>query len=147
MNKKLQRIAAAILILCMAVGMLPATALAQEKALPFADVPESAWYYDEVQYVYENGFMLGMTEDTFAPEATLTRAMLVTILYRMAGEPEVTDRASFADVPAGCWYTDAVAWAKQTQISVGYDETRFAPNDAITREPVSYTHLTLPTKA
>ena len=134
MNKKLQRIAAAILILCMAVGMLPATALAQEKALPFADVPESAWYYDEVQYVYENGFMLGMTEDTFAPEATLTRAMLVTILYRMAGEPEVTDRASFADVPAGCWYTDAVAWAKQTQISVGYDETRFAPNDAITRE-------------
>ena len=76
MNKKLQRIAAAILILCMAVGMLPATALAQEKALPFEDVPESAWYYDEVQYVYENGFMLGMTEDTFAPEATLTRAML-----------------------------------------------------------------------
>ena len=132
--KKLQRIAAMVLLFCMAVGLLPATASAQEDALPFSDVPESAWYFDEVQYVYENGLMRGVSDDAFAPEATLTRAMLVTILYRMAGEPEVTDGASFSDVPADCWYTDAVAWAKEMQVVTGYSETQFAPNDPITRE-------------
>lgn len=132
--KKLQRFAALALVFCMAVGLLPATAFAQEEVFPFTDVPESAWYFDEVQYVYENDLMRGVSQDAFAPEATLTRAMLVTILYRMAGEPEVEEKTSFTDVPADCWYSDAVAWAREMQIAVGYSETLFAPDDAITRE-------------
>ena len=77
--KKLQRFAALALVFCMAVGLLPATAFAQEEAFPFTDVPESAWYFDEVQYVYENDLMRGVSQNMFAPEATLTRAMLVTL--------------------------------------------------------------------
>lgn len=132
--KKLQHFVAMALVLCMALGLLPATALAQEEAFPFTDVPESAWYFDEVQYVYENDLMRGVSHDAFAPEETLTRAMLVTILYRMAGEPEVEEKTLFTDVAADCWYGDAVAWAKKTQVAVGYSETLFAPDDAITRE-------------
>jgi len=101
--------------------------------LPFADVPASEWYYDEVEYVRDKGLMTGTSTTTFSPGENTSRGMLVTILYRLEGEPEVTKAAEFSDVAAGQWYTDAVAWAAENKIVEGYDGV-FAPSDPITRE-------------
>lgn len=134
MKKKVQRLAAIVLALCMITGLLPMTALAQDNDTPFTDVATSAWYYDAVQYVYDNGLMVGTSDTKFSPDVTMTRAMLVTILYRLAGEPVVTETAAFRDVPANSWYAKAVAWAQENQIVAGYSNSRFAPDDAVTRE-------------
>jgi hypothetical protein len=87
---------------------------------PFTDVATDDWYYDEVQYVAENGLMNGTGDTTFDPESDMTRAMLVTVLYRLEGEPAVTGTSGFSDVPGGTWYTDAVVWASENSIVEGY---------------------------
>ena len=97
--------------------------------LPFTDVKTGDWSYDSVRYVYEKGMMTGTAADKFSPNATVTRAMLVTILHRLEGAPAAA-ASSFTDVPAGQWYTDAVAWAAAN----GIVATTFAPNDPVTRE-------------
>ena len=102
----------------------------------FTDVSEGAWYYDAVRYVCEKGMMNGVAEGTFAPNSTTDRAMLVTILYRLENEP-ATSGSSFADVPSGQWYTDAVAWAAENGIVNGVTATTFAPNRPITREQMA----------
>ncbi|MGN1003424.1 MAG: choice-of-anchor I family protein, partial [Oscillospiraceae bacterium] len=107
----------------------------ESSALPYTDVPEGSWYYDAVRYVTEKGLMNGVTADSFAPNATTTRGMIVTILYRLENEP-AAGRCSFTDVTAGQWYTDAVAWAAAAGIVNGYGDT-FGPNDAITREQMA----------
>lgn len=105
--------------------------------LPFGDVKTADWFYNDVKYVYEKGMMAGTAADVFAPNATTTRAMIVTILYRLEGSPAVTGTSSFVDVPAGQWYTDAVNWAAANQIVKGTSATTFAPNDSITREQMA----------
>ena len=105
--------------------------------LPFSDVRIADWFYNDVKYVYEKGMMAGTAADVFAPNATTTRAMIVTILYRLEGSPAVTGTSAFVDVPAGQWYTDAVNWAAANQIVKGTSATTFAPNDSITREQMA----------
>lgn len=105
--------------------------------LPFKDVKTADWFYNDVKYVYEKGMMAGTAADVFAPNATTTRAMIVTILYRLEGSPAVTSTSAFVDVPAGQWYTDAVNWAAANQIVKGTSATTFAPNDSITREQMA----------
>ena len=105
--------------------------------LPFSDVRIADWFYNDVKYVYEKGMMAGTAADVFAPNATTTRAMIVTILYRLEGSPAVTGTNAFVDVPAGQWYTDAVNWAAANQIVKGTSATTFAPNDSITREQMA----------
>lgn len=106
-------------------------------SLPFGDVKTADWFYNDVKYVYEKGMMAGTAADVFAPNATTTRAMIVTILYRLEGSPAVTGTSAFVDVPAGQWYTDAVNWAAANQIVKGTSATTFAPNDSITREQMA----------
>lgn len=105
--------------------------------LPFGDVKSADWFYNDVKYVYEKGMMAGTAADVFAPNATTTRAMIVTILYRLEGSPAVTGTSAFVDVPAGQWYIDAVNWAAANQIVKGTSATTFAPNDSITREQMA----------
>ena len=106
-------------------------------SLPFGDVKSADWFYNDVKYVYDKGMMAGTAADVFAPNATTTRAMIVTILYRLEGSPAVTGTGAFVDVPAGQWYTDAVNWAAANQIVKGTSATTFAPNDSITREQMA----------
>ena len=103
-------------------------------AEPFPDVDENDWFYDEVVYVYENGLMNGVENNQFAPNTATNRAMLATILYRLAGEPDVSGDMPFTDVETGTWYTDAVLWAAQNGIVNGVDEGIFAPMNTLTRE-------------
>lgn len=100
--------------------------------LPFTDVTNH-WAYSAIKRVYTRGLMVGMDEKTFAPDQQLSRAMLAVILYAMAGEPAVTGESPFTDVPAGCWYTDAVIWAAHNGIVSGFGDGTFRPNAAITR--------------
>ena len=103
----------------------------------FDDINETDWFYENVKYVVENKLMNGVSDTEFAPNNTLTRAMLVTVLYRNAGEPEVTEAASFADVDADSWYAKAVVWAEANGIVNGVSDTEFAPNANITREQIA----------
>ena len=105
--------------------------------LPFADVSSSDWFYNDVRYVYEKGIMDGTGADRFSPNAPLTRAMIVTILYRMAGSPSVSDSSDFTDVAAGKWFAKAVAWAAANGIVNGYGSGLFGPNDPVTREQLA----------
>ena len=105
--------------------------------LPFSDVTESDWFYDAVTYAYENGLMDGVGMGLFAPNSETTRAQLVTILHRLAGQPAPSGDSGFSDVETGTWYTDAVAWAAQNGIVNGVSDTQFAPGDDITREQLA----------
>ena len=100
----------------------------------FTDLNTKAWYHAYTDYVIARGLMNGMSATRFAPDAQLTRGMLVTTLYRLAGEPEVTEAATFTDVAADKYYTDAIAWAEDQGIAQGMGGGKFAPNGAVTRE-------------
>lgn len=107
---------------------------------PFEDVSKNAWYYDAVQYVSTHGLMAGTSANTFAPDHTTTRAMIVTILYRLAGSPAIQDTAwedPFLDVDANAYYAAAVYWARMQGLVAGYSAERFGPNDTITREQMA----------
>ena len=107
---------------------------------PFMDVAEDAWYYDAVRYVNENGLMAGTSANTFAPDLTTTRGMIVTILYRLAGSPNIEDEIwgyPFQDVDADAWYATAVYWARMNGIVAGYSDELFGPDDTITREQMA----------
>ena len=118
-------------------GQVTVTVTFAEAPLPFHDVTEGDWFYDAVRYAYENGLMDGVGDNLFAPNSQTTRAQLVTILHRLAGEPEPGGDSGFSDVAAGTWYTDAVAWAAQNGIVNGTTDTTFAPGDDITREQLA----------
>ena len=103
----------------------------------FTDVEQNGWYHTGVDFMVKNGFMNGVADDAFDVDGNLTRAQLVTILYRIAGEPESTATNPFADVADGQWYTNAVIWAAENGIVKGVNTTTFAPNDQITREQIA----------
>ena len=105
--------------------------------LPFGDVTVSDWFYDDVRYVYANGIMDGTSSDRFAPNAPLTRAMIVTILYRMDGSPAMSGASDFKDVDSNKWFAKAVAWAAANGIVNGYGSGLFGPNDPVTREQLA----------
>ena len=115
-------------------GQVTVTVTFEQAPLPFPDVTEGDWFYDAVRYAYETGLMDGVGDNLFAPNSQTTRAQLVTILYRLAGEPEPGGDSGFSDVAAGTWYTDAVAWAAENGIVNGTTDTTFAPGEDITRE-------------
>ena len=101
---------------------------------PFTDVPAGSWYYGAAAYAYNNGLFGGTSPTTFAPNVTMSRAMLVTVLWRLAGEPAPKGVNTFDDVPGGTWYTDAVTWAAENGVVSGVGGGRFDPNGDVTRE-------------
>ena len=104
--------------------------------MPFIDVNPNSWYYSAIEFVYNKGIMNGVTASSFNPDGTITRGMIVTMLWRMAGEPSAVS-AGFADVAADSYYAKAIAWAAKNGIIEGYSASSFGPNDAITREQLA----------
>ncbi|MBQ1404865.1 MAG: 5'-nucleotidase C-terminal domain-containing protein, partial [Oscillospiraceae bacterium] len=135
-TKLTKRILALLLTLVMVLSLLPA-AFAEGNHHPFQDVPDGKWYSEAVQYVYENGLMNGTSSTTFDPSGKLTRAMLVTVLYRAAGQPAVEFTPKFSDVPAGRYYSVPVVWAVENGVTNGVSATKFNPNGAVTREQLA----------
>ena len=112
----------------------------QDESCPmysFTDLVLTAWYHDGVHYCLDNGLMTGTSSTTFEPSTATTRSMIVTMLYRLAGEPEVSGTSSFTDVAEGSWYEDAVIWAEQNGIAKGYDTGEFGVSDSVTREQIA----------
>lgn len=107
------------------------------KPMSFTDVKNSDWFCEDVQYVYDRGLMDGVGNNKFDPNGKCTRAMIVTILYRMEGKPAHSGSNPFTDVSGGQWYTDAVIWAAENNIVNGVGNGKFAPDTAITREQLA----------
>ena len=103
---------------------------------PFSDVDESDWFYSSVIYAYENGLMVGTSDELFSPNALVNRAMVVTVLWRLAGKPAPEGENTFDDLTQS-WYVDAVVWASENGIVTGYDDDSFGPEDGITREQLA----------
>jgi hypothetical protein len=103
----------------------------------YNDVEPSAWYAEAVRYVTENSLMNGTGGGAFSPETRMTRAMLVTVLYRYAGQPAMSSAAPFSDIETGQWYTAAIAWAAGDGVVNGYADGRFGTNDHVTREQIA----------
>jgi len=105
---------------------------------PFDDVRANDWFYGDVYYVWENGLMNGTANNLFSPNATLSRGMVVTVLYRMEGAPDVSGAAMpFSDAAGGSWYYDAVKWAAENGIALGFEDGTYRPNDNVTREQLA----------
>ena len=104
--------------------------------ISYNDVKAGDWYANAVNYVTLTGLMNG-TGDGFSPNLAINRGMMVTVLYRMAGSPEVTAENPFTDVPADTWYTDAVIWASENDITAGTSDTTFSPTNSLTREQLA----------
>lgn len=103
----------------------------------FRDVQADAWYADAVQYVVSEGLMNGTDAAAFSPDTSMSRAMLVTVLYRLSGEPAVSQDSGFADVAADAYYADAVSWATEQGIVTGTSQTAFSPDESVTREQMA----------
>lgn len=139
---KMKKIISLIITAVMLLSALGTTAFAgvDTDALPFTDLVSGAWYMDGISYCYDNGIVNGMTETTFVPNGTLTRAQFVQMLAGLDGADlsEYTETESgFEDVSVGAWYNAAVCWAKENEYAAGVSETRFAPNDPVTREQLA----------
>lgn len=134
--KRIRKFHALILSLYLMLGLLSNMALAADQ--PFTDVPDTEWYSDAVQYVYEHGIMNGTSSDMFSPDSPASRGMIVTILHRLEGLPAASGQSMlFVDVPAGEWYTDAVAWASKKGIVFGNESGNFAADDPVTHEQMA----------
>ena len=121
----------------MAASAIPGIIDAIGDSMRFDDVSKGDWFYKDVEYVYNEGIMDGVSKREFAPNETLTRAMIVKILYRIEGEPAGYRTSDFGDVASGRWYTEAVAWAAEKEIVKGYGNGKFGPNDPVTREQLA----------
>ena len=132
-----KKIMALFLSIVMVLGLLPASAFAANDTSAFSDVKTSAWYHEDVQYVSENGLMKGTGENLFSPDATTTRGMIVTILYRLEGEPSPTGVCPFQDVASGKYYEKAITWAAENGIVSGFSADTFGPDQNITREQMA----------
>ncbi len=131
------RVIAMIVASVMLLGMTVTVSSADSTdTMPYTDVKSSAWYYDSVLFAYQNGLMNGMTETTFAPTGTLTRAMFVTILCRLEGGEQKTT-SLFSDVPSKSWYAGCVGWAAETGVVNGYPDGTFRPMANITRQEMA----------
>ncbi|MBR3416676.1 MAG: S-layer homology domain-containing protein, partial [Clostridia bacterium] len=129
MKKLLSLILAVIMLAAVAAIPLPASA-----AVSFSDVTENMWSYKSISYAVASGYMQGVGDGKFDPEGSLTRAMVATVLWRREDSPAPAAPSGFDDVPAGEWYSDAVAWAKENGVVNGTSEVTFEPDAFITRE-------------
>ncbi|MBQ9932551.1 MAG: S-layer homology domain-containing protein, partial [Ruminiclostridium sp.] len=127
-RKLLSLFLAVVMMFSMTIMSIPASA-----ELNFNDT-NGHWATDAIKYVVENGLMNGIGDNQFNPSGTTTRAMIVTILWRLEGSPDMRDALWFEDVPVGQWYSDAIAWAALNSIVDGYGNGKFGTNDPITRE-------------
>ena len=105
--------------------------------MPFTDVPENAWYIEGAKYVYGNFIMSGTSPTTFDPSGTVSRGMIVQILYNLEGQPDIEEGHDFSDVPEGYWSSDAIAWAVEHGVVGGYGNGTFGPDDNLTREQMA----------
>lgn len=137
-NRAKKRMAALLLALALCVGAAP-RARAAESLERFADLDRSAWYAPGVRFCLKNDLMNGYGNRIriFEPNKPMTRAQFVTILWRMAGEPETGLAMQYNDVPEGQWYTEAVRWALAEDVMSGYTAATFGPEDPITREQIA----------
>lgn len=131
MNVKKQVISACLAGTMLLGTAMPAMAVSVDQ---LTDVKKTDWFYSAVEYVAQKDYMIGVTDDLFAPYRDLSRAMFVTILHRLDGEPSVDTRATFKDVPADAWCADSVSWAVQNGIVYGFNEEQFAPDAPVTRQ-------------
>ena len=135
----LKRIGAMLTALALLLS-LNLTAFAAVEDTGYSDVAADAWYADAVAYVRDNGLMSGTSETAFEPDGTMTRGMLVTTLYRLAGSPSLENEDlgyPFADVPGDAWYADGVYWARLNGVAGGYSDEQFGPDDPVTREQIA----------
>lgn len=144
-----KRMIAMLLALVMVLTVWPTMAFAEGETeddvvednpvveLPHDDVDSELYYYVPIQFVYGEGYMVGVSDTKFAPEAELSRAMAVAILYRMAGAPEVSEEKNFPDVQTDSYYADAVAWGISEEIVAGYPDNTFRPTQSITRQEMA----------
>ncbi|MBQ1372045.1 MAG: S-layer homology domain-containing protein, partial [Oscillospiraceae bacterium] len=130
MKHKFRRFTALMLAFIMSFSVL----LVPAAAFSFEDVPSGAWYAQAVNYVYEKGWMRGVSDREFAPQQELTRGMFVVVLARIAGAETDNKTAAFTDTPAGRWYTGAAAWAAGEGVVNGVGDGKFAPNRSISRQ-------------
>ena len=128
--RKFRKVVSAILVLCIFLTM-QLTAFA---AHPFVDVGKNDWYGDAVDYVYNNGLMSGVSSVVFSPDANMSRAMLVTVLYSLAGKPAASSSEPFVDVVSSDWFYKPVVWAYSNGIVSGTSPNTFYPDNNITRE-------------
>jgi len=126
-------LATVLVVIMIAAIFTPTLAMATPQH-PFTDVGTNTWYSEAVDYVWANNLMRGTGANTFSPNSTMSRAMVATILYRLADEPSVSFAPVFTDVSAGSWYANAVIWANTNNIVQGVGGGRFAPNADVTRE-------------
>ena len=138
-NRRRSRRALSILmVFAMLFTLTPAAGFAAENTASsgagYTDVAQDAWYKDAVDYVTDNGLLVGVADDQFGPEQNVTRAMVVTVMWRQSGAPASDGENAFTDVPDGEWYTAAVAWGADNGMVAGMSDTTFAPNAAVTRE-------------
>jgi len=133
----MKRLLSFVLCLFMLTSVLFISTAAAEKASPYTDVKPKRWSYTDIMYVTEKGLMNGTTADKFAPAETMTRAMVVTVLYRLQGEPAINFTTKFTDVKAGKWYSDAVTWAAENDVVNGVGDGKFDPMGTITREQLA----------
>ena len=131
-----KRVLSGALVLCIILALLPGTAMAAGTH-PFTDVPQGHWANEAVGFVYEKGLMSGTDKTIFSPNDPTTRGMIVTILYRLEGEPSASNDGTFTDVDSGTWYTDPIAWAAANGVVEGTTPTTFAPNAPVTREQMA----------
>lgn len=133
MKNMVKRLLAAVLMCCLVLGALPVTGLAATQR-SFDDVAPGSWFNEDVLFVSGKELMIGTSDRAFSPDLKMSRAMLTTVLYRMAGCPATEAGAVFSDVPANRWFSGAIAWAFENQVVDGYGDGRFGPDDAVTRE-------------
>ena len=139
----------AVLIGAMMTASVPAFAAEntgettpEAPTLPFTDVSEGDWFYDPVVYAYDEGLMTGTSATEFAPNVTMTRAMIVSVLYRLEGSPDLSEGNlgyPYEDVEGDAWYAMPVYWARESGVMAGYSDSTFGPNDPITREQLAAT--------
>lgn len=134
-KQRRKRLLSLLLTGCMTASLTP-TAFAASAA-DFTDVPMTEWYYSSVNHVVAQGYFAGTGEKTFSPNVPMTRGMFVTVLARLDGAETNHAAAPFADVAAGAWYADAVAWAVENGLVSGVGENRFAPEQNVTRQQMA----------
>jgi len=132
-----KRILSALLALLMLCATLFTVSVGAEEASPYTDVKPKRWSFADIMYVTENGLMNGTSADKFAPAETMTRAMVVTVLHRLQGAPQMKYDDTFSDVKANKWYTDAILWAEENDIVNGVEKGKFDPMENVTREQLA----------
>lgn len=134
MRKRLLLLVVLLLLISCAVFFILSKFVFHSKKNPFTDVAETDWFYESVRYAYDRGLMKGTEDGMFSPDMPMQRGMIITILYRLEGEPEVTESCPFTDVPDSSPYATPVTWAASCGIVNGFNGTDFAPYEVLTRQ-------------